>query len=421
MILQQVPIHKIKPNLRNARTHPAKQIRQIAKSMEAFGFVNPLLLSEDYDLIAGHGRYEAAELLGLTEVPVIILPGLSSAKRRALAIADNRITESGGWNYGRLAIEIPELTDLLQIDGLDVAVLGFEPVEIEEIQTGSQRPASDPREIIDPKWCEGNPVSESGDLWLLGNHKLLCGGSSTAGIADLMTGCRADLAFINSSVATASSFDFIASLSLALNAAAAVSRQGAIHFVSTDRKHVSACMTAAKPIYGDPLDLIVWLKSKAEDGSFYRNQYELIAMFRLGRPSCTTVKRGRSGSSRSNVWRHPQENSARPNGSEAPGTDPKPVDLIIEAVKDCTKNGDIILDLFAGNGSTILASERLGRHTRALEPDPRLVDLTIRRWQHFTQSSALHAGYGLSFDHIASDRKSAGRVPATKKSARRPK
>ena len=193
MSVQEIAISQIKPNSRNARTNSAKQIRQIANSIVAFGFTNRLLVSEDGELIAGHGRYKAAKLLGLAKVPVIVVAGLSPAKRRALAIADNKIADNAGWDRERLAIEIPELAGLLSAEGLDVSILGFEPVEIDQIQTDFEEHTADPRDNIDPKWCEAFAVSKPGDLWVLGNHKLLCGDArSTGDIARLMTSCRAD-------------------------------------------------------------------------------------------------------------------------------------------------------------------------------------------------------------------------------------
>jgi ParB-like chromosome segregation protein Spo0J len=152
MGVQLIPISQIKPNPGNARTHSAKQIRQIEDSIVAFGFTNPLLVSEDGELIAGHGRYEAANQLGLTHAPVIVVTGLSSAKRRALAIADNKIAENAGWDRERLAIEIPELTEVLKTEGLDVSILGFEPVEIDALQTDFEDNAADPEDDIDPSW-----------------------------------------------------------------------------------------------------------------------------------------------------------------------------------------------------------------------------------------------------------------------------
>src|SRR6266704_5057881 len=154
MTIQAISISQVKPNSRNSRTHSAKQIRQIANSIVAFGFRNPLLVSEDGELIAGHGRYKAAELLGLAKVPVIVVAGLSPAKRRALAIADNKIAENAGWDRERLAIEIPELTGLLSAEGLDISILGFEPVEIDQLQTDFEEESADPQDRIESSWLE---------------------------------------------------------------------------------------------------------------------------------------------------------------------------------------------------------------------------------------------------------------------------
>jgi len=196
--VQALPISQIKLNSRNSKTHPAKQIRQIANSIVAFGFTNPLLVTEDGTLIAGEGRYRAAQLLGLATVPVIVLAGLSPARQRALAIADNRIAENSGWNRERLAIEIPELAGLLEAEGLDVSILGFEAVEIDQLVTDFDDDAGDPQDAIEPKWLKDRPVSKLGDLWVLGPHRLLCGDArSAADITRLMAHCRADMAFLD--------------------------------------------------------------------------------------------------------------------------------------------------------------------------------------------------------------------------------
>jgi hypothetical protein len=174
-----------------------KQIRQIAKSIVEFGFTNPLLVDEDGEVIAGEGRYRAALLLGIEMVPVIIIAGLSPAKRRALAIADNRIAQNAGWDRTRLAIEIPELSDLLSAEGLDVSVLGFEPVEIEHLPRFERTAPPRNDDAIDPAWGEAPTVTRPGDLWVLGNHKFLCGDVRGADLTCLMTGCPADMAFLD--------------------------------------------------------------------------------------------------------------------------------------------------------------------------------------------------------------------------------
>jgi ParB-like nuclease domain len=248
MSFQEISISRIKPNPHNARTHSARQIRQIADSIIAFGFTTPVLVGEDGELIAGHGRYLAAKLLGLDKVPAVVVAGLSPAKRRALAIADNKIAQNAGWDRERLAIEIPELADLLNSEGLDVAILGFEPAEIDHIQTDLEHRAGNPQDRNDPKWGEAVAVSKRGDSWLLGDHKVLCGDARcTADVARLMSGCRADMAFLDlargnmtgypefvMADGNMSSADFEDFLSKTLDAAAAVSRAGALHFVCMD-------------------------------------------------------------------------------------------------------------------------------------------------------------------------------------------
>jgi hypothetical protein len=278
--VQALPISQIKLNPRNSKTHPAKQIRQIANSMVAFGFTNQLLVTEDGTLIAGEGRYRAAQLLRLATVPVIVLAGLSPARQRALAIADNKIAENAGWDRERLAIEIPELAGLLEAEGLDVSILGFEAVEIDQLVTDFEDDAADPQDGIDPKWLKESAVSKPGDLWVLGPHRLLCGDArSAADIARLMAHCRADMAFLDppynlriggvvgrgrtkhAEFAMASgemsSADYIRFLGITLNAAASVSRDGALHYVCTDWRHVAELMAAAKPIYGDIVNIAV--------------------------------------------------------------------------------------------------------------------------------------------------------------------
>jgi DNA modification methylase len=439
MIIQEVPIGQIKPDSRNSRTHSGKQIRQIANSIVAFGYTNPLLVDEDFVLIAGYGRYKAAELVGLAQVPVIVIAGLSPARRRALAIADNKIAANAGWDRERLAIEIPELADLLNAEGLDVSILGFEPVEIDQLQTDFEEHGTDPQDNIEPNWWRAVAVSKPGDLWALGNHKLLCGDARCAGdIARLMTGCRADLAFLDPpynlrlggvvgrgrtrhcefamASGEMSSPDYVRFLGLTLDAAASASREGAVHFVCVDWRHYPELVAAATPIYGEVINVAVWVKSNAGQGSFYRSQHEFIGVFRVGKtPHLNNIELGRHGRSRSNVWHYAGVNSFRAGRMDELRSHPtaKPVALIADAIKDCTRRGDVVLDTFSGSGSTIMAAERVGRHARALEIEPRFVDVAIRRWQAFTGRDAFHAESGLSFDEIeaASARSGPNRAP----------
>ncbi len=324
----------------------------------------------------------------------------------------NKIAQNAGWNRERLAIEIPELAGLLTAEGLDVSILGFEPVEIDRIQTDVEGHAADPQDTIDPKWCEAVTVSKPGDLWVLGNHKLLCGDARCAGdIARLMTGCRADLAFLDpprgkntkhSEPAMAdgemSSPDFVRMLGITLDAAASVSREGALHFVCMDWRHIAELMAAAEPIYGKAIDGAVWVKPNAGPGSLYRSQLEFIGVFAVGTARHLNIVSGRDKPSRSNAWHHPAMNGAMVELHPAA----KPVALVADAIKDGTRKGDVVLISLQAlaPGTTVMAAERVSRRARALEVEPRLVDVAIRRWRAYARRGAVHAESGLRFDEI---------------------
>jgi DNA modification methylase len=430
MLIEMWPIGRIKPNPQNPRTHSTKQIRQIIRSIGTFGFTNPILVNEQGAIIAGHGRYQAAVESGLDTVPVIVIAGLSPAKRRALAIADNKIAENAGWDRELLALEIPELAQLLPDEGLDVSILGFEPAEIDQLASDFEAHSLEPDDALDPAWTDGAPVSKAGDLWKLGNHKILCGDARRDDdIARLMGGCTADLAFLdppyNVRIAGVvgrgktkhaefrmasgemSPSDFIDFLTTTLAAAASVSRDGALHFVCMDWRHYPDLITATRPVYGDALNLVVWVKTNAGQGSLYRSQHELIGVFRVGKTQhLNNIELGRHGRTRTNIWHYAGVNTFRAGRMAELRSHPtaKPVALVADAIKDCTRRGDIVLDTFSGSGTTIMAAERVGRHARALEIEPRFVDGAIRRWQLFTRKDAVHVETGLTFDETAADR-----------------
>jgi DNA methylase/ParB-like nuclease family protein len=428
--LEWIAVDALTPNARNARTHSKKQIRQIADSITAFGFLVPLLIDEGGAVIAGHGRYAAAKLLGLEQVPVIEVKGLSEAKRRALALADNKIAENAGWDRELLAAELPELAELLVVDSLDISITGFAPVEIDQLTTDFEEDASDPADAVDPAWVTTAAVSKPGDLWQLGNHRILCGDARDAdAIGRLMGGSRAAMAFLDppynvrvrdivgrgrvkhTEFAMASGelsrTDFVAFLKETLTVAAAVSRDGAVHFVCMDWRHIGELLEAGGTVYGETLNLAVWVKSNAGQGSFYRSQHELVGVFRVGdRAHLNNIELGRHGRSRSNVWHYAGVNTFRAGRLDELKSHPtvKPVALVADAIKDCTRRGDIVLDTFCGSGTTILAAERVGRRACALELEPRFVDVAIKRWQAFSRKDAIHAETGLTFDEVPLER-----------------
>jgi DNA modification methylase len=428
--VQMMSINHIKPNPHNVRTHSAKQVRQIANSIVAFGFRNPCLVNTKGELIAGHGRYLAAKQLGLTTIPVIKVAGLSLAEERALAIADNKIAENAGWDRERLAIELPELTELLSVQGIDVSILGFEPADIDQLQTDFEEESLDPPETIDPQWLQGSPVSHPGDGWVLGNHRLMCGDARCVDDLSTLMGARtADMAFLDPpynvhlrdvvgrgetqhidfvmASGEMSSAKYVRFLTTALEAAAAVSREGAVHFICIDWRHIGELLEAGRPVYGTMLNLVVWAKTNAGQGSFYRSAHELIGVYRVGNAAhLNNIELGRHGRSRSNIWHYPGVNSFRAGRMDELRSHPtaKPVALVADAIRDCTRRGDIVLDTFCGSGTTILAAERVGRRAYALELEPRFADVAIRRWQHFSRRDALHADSGRTFDEVADER-----------------
>jgi DNA modification methylase len=428
--MQWIAVDALKLNARNARTHSKKQIRQIADSITAFGFLVPILIDDGGVIIAGHGRYDAAVLLGLQEVPVIRVEGLSEAKRRALALADNKIAQNAGWDRELLATELPELAELLIVENLDISITGFAPVEIDQIATDFEEDPSDPADTVDPEWTNGAALSRRGDLWELGHHRLLCGDARNADdLARLLGEARASMAFLDppynvrvrdivgrgqikhSEFAMASGelsrLSFVEFLQQSLTAAAAVSRDGAVHFVCMDWRHLGELLEAGGTAYDEMVNLVVWAKTNAGQGSFYRSAHELIGVFRVGQAAhLNNIELGRHGRSRSNVWHYAGINTFRAGRLDELKCHPtvKPVALVADAIKDCTGRGDIVLDTFCGSGTTILAAERVGRRAYALEIEPRFVDVAIKRWQAFSRKDAIHADSGLSFDELASKR-----------------
>jgi DNA modification methylase len=435
---ENLPIDQIQPNAKNTRTHSKKQIRQIANSIHKLGFGSPVLVDEYCVLIAGHGRLEAARSLGMTSIPAIILGDLSEAKKRALMLADNRIAQSAGWNRELLSIELAALPELLIQEEIDIGVTGFEPAEIDLLHMDFED-TSDPVGDIPDGCFRGAPVTQMGDVWFAGNHRLICGDArSSSDLARLVGGQRVHMAIVdppyNKSVRTIggrgkakhpefamasgemSRDEFTDFLVAALGAATAVSTDGAVHFVCMDWRHIEELIAAGRKIYGAMLNLIAWVKTNAGQGSFYRSQHELIGVFRVGtEPHLNTIELGRHGRNRSNVWHYAGANTFRPGRMDDLHAHPtvKPIALIADAIKDCTLRNQIVLDTFCGSGSTLLAAERTGRRGYGLEIDPGYVDVAVRRWQMLTGRDAVHGLSGLTFEEIGDQR--ASQLPLQRK------
>jgi DNA modification methylase len=423
--VQIVSLGKLKPNKRNARTHSKKQIRQIANSIQRFGWTYPVLVDDNSVVIAGFGRYQAAKLLGLREIPVIVKSGLSDAEKRALALADNKIAANSGWDRTQLAAELGELAVLLPECNLNLEVTGFEPAEIDALMGDLIDSEQDPADELPV--LAAKVVSRRGDFWLLGDHRLYCGDArETADIRKLMGRDHAAMVFTdppyNIRIASVqgrgrirhrefaaasgemSSKEFTAFLADSLALAATHSAEGSIHYVCMDWRHMGEILAAGEQVYAEFKNLVVWNKTNAGQGTFYRSQHELIFVFKNGNAAnINNFELGQHGRNRSNVWTYAGANTFRAGRMEDLATHPtvKPVALVADAIRDCSRRGDIVLDPFIGSGTTILAAERVGRLGYGLEIDPLYVDAAIRRWQNYTKGDAILKATGQTFDEVA--------------------
>jgi DNA modification methylase len=426
--VEWVPPDSLKPNPKNARTHSKKQILRIAASIRQFGFLNPVIVDDKNVVLAGHGRLEAARLEGWPKVAILRFDHLTEAQKRAYVIADNKIAEQAGWDREILALELGELIDLLPAEDLDVSLTGFEAAEIDLLMAdlSASRPAPEDAVVSPPS----DPVTVPGDLWLLGKHRLLCGDAQEPGdFVRLMAGKVAAAVFcdppynirVRSIVGRGrtrhSEFAFASGemspaqfrlfLSGTLGNGVRVSSEGAVHYVFMDWRHIDELIAVGRQLFGAMLNLVVWNKSNAGQGSFYRSQHELIGVFQVGRePHRNNIELGRFGRNRSNVWSYPGINAFGKGRMEALISHPtaKPVALVADALIDCSARGDIVLDQFAGSGTTILAADKVGRIGFGMEYAPGYVDVAVKRWQRMTKLEATLDGDGRTFGEIAASR-----------------
>lgn len=425
------PIEDLRPDPRSPRRHSKRQVRQIARSIEAFGFNVPVLVDGSGQVIAGHGRLLACRELGWTEVPTIPLDHLSEAQARAFMVADNRLSETSSWDDHLLAETLRDLS-ILELD-FSLEATGFEMGEIDfRIEGLTPAPAGeegDRAELV-PAQPTGPAVSAPGDLWLLGRHRLLCASAlEEASYAALMDGAQAAMAFTDppynvpiqghvsglgavrhrefamaSGEMTAS--EFTRFLRSALDLLARHSRDGALHFICMDWRHMTELLTAGAQVYAELKNLCIWAKDNAGMGSLYRSQHELVFVYKHGTASHrNNVQLGTHGRNRTNLWHYPGVNSFGRRGEEgnllALHPTVKPVQLVADAILDCSARGEAVLDAFLGSGTTLIAAERVGRCCYGLELDPQYVDTAIRRWQALTGDAARHARSGMTFDETA--------------------
>jgi len=424
MKIEFTRVRDLRPYPNNARTHSRKQIRQIANSIAKFGFCNPVLIDDDRQIIAGHGRVEAAKLLDIDAVPTCRLSHLSEADKRAYILADNKLAEKAGWDKQLLAIELQCLIDL----DVEIELTGFEMPEIDIILEDAREADGAPGGPEDavPQHSSGPAVTQTGDLWLLGNHRLLCADARDGAAYDrLLEGAKAEFVFTDPPYNVAidgnvcglgrirhrefamgcgemSEVEFTTFLKTVFDRLAEHTIDGSIHQICMDWRHMWEMLAAGRQVY-ELKNLCVWNKTNAGMGSFYRSKHELVFVWKSGSAAhINNFELGQHGRNRTNVWDYAGVNTMRAGRLEELAMHPtvKPVALVADAIKDCSRRGGLVLDPFCGSGTILIAAERTGRKARALEVDPTYVDVGVRRWQAYTGKSAVHHASGETFETI---------------------
>jgi len=422
-------IDQLRPPKRQLRVHPKSQIKKLADSLANYGFAFPILLDSEGRVLAGWALVQAALGLELESIPTVTMTELTDEECRGLAIALNRLAEESSWSREQLALEIGELGEL----GFDLESTGFEIAEIELIfdELGSPAKGDAPEDDIPSLQRDQPATTRPLDTWKLGQHQLHCGNALEQVSYEVLMGEeRARVGFsdppynvaipghvsglgrlVHGDFAMGSgemdSDEFVAFLHASTALMARYSVDGSLHFVCMDWRHLDELLQAANPNFSGLKNICVWNKDNAGMGSLYRSKHEFVCVFKSGRePHLNNVQLGRFGRYRTNVWDYPGVNSLHEGRMEELAMHPtvKPVALVADAILDCSRRGDLVLDPFVGSGTTIIAAERTTRRARAIEIDPHYCDVAIRRWQDFTGEPAIHQTSRLSFQEMADKR-----------------
>lgn len=422
-------IEAIQLKQKHTRKHSEQKILRLSASIEEFGFTAPIIVDEHGKVLAGEARLLAAKKVGLSHLPVVRLQHLSPAQKRAFAIADNRLAELGEWDLRVLADELaflfsdgPEIT-------FDPRITAFDTVEVDQIILGGNGAHDEPdradRKIPLPA---ETAVTATGDVWICGKHKLYCGNATHAKTyRDFLAREAVDIVFMDPpfNVPNAghvtdragvrefamahgemSPDEFTAFLASALSLIREKMAAGAVVYICMDWRHLDELSAAARPLFGAMRNLIVWVKTNAGMGSLYRSQHELVAMYAAPGKITNNFGLGGKGRHRTNVWKYPGLSSFGRGRSETLAMHPtvKPVAMVADALRDCSKRSDIVLDAFGGSGTTMIAAQKTGRRARLVEIDPIYCDVTVKRWQDFTGDTARLAETGETFVEVTARR-----------------
>ena len=405
--IERWPTEKLVPYIRNARTHSEEQVAQIAASIVEFGFTNPILAGSDGVIVAGHGRLAAAQKLGLDTVPVVVLDHLTPTQRRALIIADNRIAENAGWDDAMLRIELQSL----QEDGFNLDITGFDADALAEIMAGEETTVDGQTDDDAVPEVSATTISRPGDVWELGNHRLVCGDATDPKSYELlMADAQANMVFTDPpyNVDYANSakdkmrgkdrpilndnlgdgfYDFLlAALTPMLERCAGAT------YIAMSSSELDTLQSSFRAAGGKWSTFIIWAKNTFTLGrADYQRQYEPIL---YGWPE--GAERHWCGDrDQGDVWqiKKPQKNDLHPTM--------KPVELVERAIRNSSRPGDVVLDPFGGSGTTLIAAEKSGRVARLIELDPKYADVIVRRWQDWTGKQTTRESDGLAFDQAA--------------------
>lgn len=419
----------LQPAPRNARRHSKKQIRKLAKLIGEYGFLVPVLVTKDGRIIAGHGRVEAAKLLGLAEIPAIYVEHLTPAQIEALALAENRVSDEASWSPETLSLIVG---DLAALGDFDLSLTAFDTAEIDLMLVENDDSLEDDEAAEEPSRSQP-AISRVGDLWRIGQHVVICGNALLTNVYEALLGeqrCSMSINDVPFNVPIAghvsgtgrhaefpmasgemSPAEFTTFINEAAQRLAAFSVDGSLHFLFMDFRHIRELLDGAGPAFTTLLNLCVWVKRNAGLGSLYRSRHELVFLFKSGSaPHINNVELGRHGRNRSNVWGYAGANSFGRERDAMLARHPtsKPVDLVADAILDCSNRGDLVLDAFLGSGTTLIACERTGRRCRGVELDPYYVDLTIERAERLIGVPAIHAATGKTFAQVAHARRNPG-------------
>jgi len=425
LAIEHLPPTAIHPNPRNARRHSQKQIAKLASAIRAHGFNVPIVIDDAGMILAGHARFEAALQLKLDPIPCIRLSHLTPAQKAAFAIADNKLGDLSDFDPDALRAQLSELVGI----EFDLELTGFDTAEIDLLLDDAPA-ASDPADTFDEPDPDQPAVTRTGDLWVLDRHRLTCGDALEAGSYErVLAGELAQMAFTDvpynvpvqghvsglgkvrhrefaMASGEMSEAQFREFLAKAMAQMVRHSADGSIHFHCIDWRHVHSLIEAANGAYDELKNICVWAKINAGMGSLYRSQHEFVVVFKKGRaPHINNVELGKNGRYRTNVWTYAGANSFSRTRDADLAAHPtvKPVGLVADAIRDCSKRGGLVLDPFSGSGTTILACQRTGRRAAAIELDPLYVDTAVRRWQALTGLAARLGADGPTFEEVRAE------------------